>query len=233
MPGVVRDIAAGRSVTAVWDNEIGGCTFRIGDGAGREFVKVGPPHPAADMRREADRLWWAGRFLTVPEVLAVDTDGPLHWLHTAGIPGDTAVAPHWIADPEPAVRAIGQGLRALHDRLPVRKCPYSWSVEERVSRLSPKMQRQLAEPPPIDLLVVCHGDPCAPNTLVDAAGDWCGHVDLGDLGVADRWADLAVATLSLGWNYGKGWEKTVFDSYGISPDAERMRYYRGLWDAED
>jgi aminoglycoside phosphotransferase len=61
-------------------------------------------------------------------------------------------------------------------------------------------------------------------------GRWSGHVDLGDLGVADRWADLAVATWSTGWNYGPGWEQVLLDAYGIKPDAERTRYYRLLWE---
>ena len=30
--------------------------------------------------------------------------------------------------------AIGRGLRALHERLPVRRCPFSWTAEQRVSR---------------------------------------------------------------------------------------------------
>ncbi|WP_435886091.1 phosphotransferase [Streptomyces erythrochromogenes] len=54
----------------------------------------------------------------------------------------------------------------------------------------------LADIPPIDQLVVCHGDPCSPNTLVGDDGTWTGRVDLGTLGVADRWADLAVVTWS-------------------------------------
>jgi hypothetical protein len=53
--------------------------------------------------------------------------------------------------------------------------------------------------------VVCHGDACVPNTLLDRTGRWIGHVDLGTLGVGDRWADLAIATLSTEWNYGPGW----------------------------
>ena len=48
-----------------------------------------------------------------------------------------------------------------------------------------------ADIPPVDRLVVCHGDACAPNTLLTDDGRWSGHVDLGQLGVADRWADLA------------------------------------------
>jgi kanamycin kinase len=56
-------------------------------------------------------------------------------------------------------------------------------------------------------------------------------VDLGRLGVADRWADLAVATYSLGWNYSGQWEHELLDAYGIEPDRERIEYYRRLWDA--
>jgi kanamycin kinase len=78
--------------------------------------------------------------------------------------------------------------------------------------------------------VVCHDDACAPNTLIADNGRWSGHVDLGDLGVADRWADLAVATWSTEWNYGPGWEQPLLDAYGVEPDAERTRYYRLLWE---
>jgi kanamycin kinase len=88
----------------------------------------------------------------------------------------------------------------------------------------------LADIPPADRLVVCHGDSCAPNTLLTDDGHWSGHVDLGDLGVADRWADLAVATWSTEWNYGPGWDRLLLQVDGVPPDAERTRYYRLLWD---
>ena len=78
--------------------------------------------------------------------------------------------------------------------------------------------------------MVCHGDACAPNTLLDGDGNFAGHVDLGDIGVADRWADLAVAAWSTEWNYGPGYERLVYEAYGIQPDAERIAYYRMLWD---
>lgn len=231
IPGVVARLASGRPILPVWDNEIGGHTFQIGTGSDRQFVKVSPPHPGVNLRTEAEKLTWAGRYTPVPTVLGVDTEGPLHWLHTAGIAGDSAVAPRWVGDPEPAVRGIGSGLRALHDALPVDDCPYSWSVAQRVARVP--NPGGLSQHPAIDRLVVCHGDACAPNTLLDDAGNWCGHVDFGDLGVADRWADLAVASWSLEWNYGKGWEATFFAAYGVAEDSVRMAYYRRLWDSED
>jgi kanamycin kinase len=93
--------------------------------------------------------------------------------------------------------------------------------------------RILSDPPPVDRLVVCHGDACAPNTLIDDDGSCSGHVDLGALGLADRWADLAVATLSLSWNYPGHWEDELLDAYGIDPDAPRIEYYRRLWQAGD
>ncbi|MDH6195322.1 kanamycin kinase [Mycobacterium frederiksbergense] len=233
VPAVALRIAAGRPVKAVWHNVVGGQTFQIGHGDGREFVKVAPPHPSVSLHGEAVKLRWATPYLTVPRVLGVGRDGTTAWLHTAGIAGRSAADPHWIARPQLAVRAIATGLRAMHDGVPVDQCPFSWSVSDRLAAMPEAAHRDLPAPPPIDRLVVCHGDACAPNTLISAEGRWCGHVDLGELGVADRWADLAVATLSLGWNYPGDWEAEFFDAYGVAPDPMRIDYYRRLWTAED
>jgi kanamycin kinase len=129
-----------------------------------------------------------------------------------------------VRPPVPSVRACG----LLHDRLPVTECPFGpppWVVTDSM---------------PVDRLVVCHGDACAPNTLVDDDGRCFGHVDLGDLGVADRWADLAVATLSLSWNYAGEWEDDLLDAYGVDPDPDRVEHYRrspsrlwAQWNASD
>jgi kanamycin kinase len=48
-----------------------------------------------------------------------------------------------------------------------------------------------------------------------------GHVDLGALGVGDRWGDLAIATWSAEWNYGPGWEDALLRAYGVAPDPLR------------
>ena len=78
--------------------------------------------------------------------------------------------------------------------------------------------------------MVCHEDACSPNTLIDCDRRRCGHVDFGSLGVADRCADLAVATLSLGWNDpGRVWDAEFFAAYGVGLYAARIDYYRRLW----
>jgi Phosphotransferase enzyme family len=52
-----------------------------------------------------------------------------------------------------------------------------------------------------------HGDYCLPNVLIDEESRVTGYVDLGELGVADRW-----------W------------AYGVELDPHRSAYYRLLYD---
>jgi len=231
VPEAVRGLARGAGLTPVWRNELGGLTFRTDDG---RYLKWSPRHPELDLGAEAERLGWAARHTPVPRVLEVGGDRTQAWLATAAIPGESAVAPRWIADPATAVRAVGVGLRALHDALPVDDCPFDWGVPGRIARAAVRGIRlpdALREPPPVDRLVVCHGDACCPNTLLGDDGAWIAHVDLGALGVADRWADIAVASMSTAWNYGPGWEDALIAAYGVEPDRARLAYYRDLWNA--
>jgi kanamycin kinase len=236
----------------VWENEVGGRTFEVGADGDRVFLKWSPRSTGIDLAGEAARMRWAAPWTPVPRVVADGDDDEATWMVTKALPGTMAVADRWKADPGTAVTAIGRGLRRLHDEVPVAGCPFSWSVEDRLAdarrraaagRIDPARWHEdhhhldvdgalavLADPPPVTRLVVCHGDACAPNTLIHEDGSFAGHVDLGDLGVADPWADLAVATWSAGWNYGPGWEEVLLDAYGIAPDPERTSYYRLLYD---
>jgi len=212
------------------------------------FVKWAPRGERAtieqvELTAEAARLRWAASYTPVPHVLEVGADENAEWLVTRAIAARSAVDPRWLAEPETAARAIGAGLRALHDALPVQECPWTWGVDDRIavaeeraahgyagSAWSVENRDRLRDAPDHDRLVVCHGDACAPNTLLADDGRWAAHVDLGALGVADRWADLAIATYSLGWNYGPGYDHLVYEAYGIDEDADRVAYYRLLWD---
>lgn len=248
-PPRITALAKGRPIRAVWRNELGGLTFELGD-ADRLFVKWNPAGNGIDLAAEAARMRWAAAYIPVPLPLDEGSDDQGAWLVTAAVPGRSAINPRWLAQPATAVEQIGLGLRALHDALPVPVCPFDWTVATRLADLDAHPERldparwnedhkhlrivdvraRLADPPAVDRLVVGHGDTCAPNTLLTDDGRWSGHVDLGRLGLADRWADLAIATWSLGWNYGPGWEAMLLRAYGVAPDPERTAYYRLLWD---
>ncbi|WP_394826116.1 aminoglycoside 3'-phosphotransferase [Pendulispora albinea] len=254
IPARVLALAAGRPLRCVWRNELGGLTYEVGTLADRVFVKWSPATAGIDLAREIARLRWAAAFTVVPRVLDQGADASGTWMVTAPLEGESAVSERWTANPAKAVVAIGEGLRRLHDALPVDTCPFSWSREARYdaicraaaagkidpSRWHPSHRslsvdealKRLAVAPPIDRLVVCHGDTCAPNTLLAEDGRFTGHVDLGALGVADRWADLAIATWSTQWNYGPGWEEPLLEAYGITADPERIAYYRLLADLD-
>jgi aminoglycoside phosphotransferase len=235
----------------VWRNEIGGLTLRLGDPGDSTYVKWMPPTDGPDLSGEAARLAWARAFTPVPEVLEFGSDESGSWIISRGIDAQNAVSERWRGDPLTATTAVGRGLRAMHEALEVASCPFDWSLRRRRAEVERRFargyydyhefgwdlaglsvaaaMRELREAPDEDL-VVCHGDACAPNTLVDEAGNWVAHVDLGRLGVGDRWADLAVAAWSAVWNYGPEWEHQVYDAYGCEPDLSKIRFYRLLWE---
>ena len=251
VPEAVRTVAGDDHVEVVWVNELGGLTFRL-TGATRRFAKWAPSDSPLDLETEAERMRWAGRHAVVPTVLDLIQCDRGTVLVTAALPGESAVSARWKREPLVAVRAIGVGLRALHDVLPLDECPFDWSVERRLEVAHRRSETEAdyrqrwdeshrtqsvgealavaADPPRVERAVVCHGDACSPNTLIADDGSWSGHVDLGDLGVADRWADLAVAAWSTEWNYGPGWSSQLLEAYGVDDDPERMSYYRLLWD---
>lgn len=223
IPDVVTEVAAGRPAELVWRNELGGLTFRIDD----RFVKWNPRRTGIDLERECACLaWLAGRH-PAPRVISCGRDTEDQWLVTSAVPGDCAVGDTWRARRPEAIRAIATGLRAIHS-IPIDDFPAEWPSQVWVGR----EPASLGPRPPLDAPVLVHGDACAPNTLISPEGRWTGNVDFGDLGVGDRWADLAVASLSLDWNFGEGHQDELFDAYGIEPDQERIRYYRALWDLE-
>jgi kanamycin kinase len=223
MPQVVRDLAGGHDPALVWRNELDGLTFRIGD----RFIKWNPRSTGIDLERERVRLDWLSTRHPAPRVLDHGSDHDGQWLVTGALPGGSAVGDEWRARRPEAIRAIATGLHAIH-AIPIESVPDAWTAESWVGR----QPESLGPRPPIDDPVLVHGDACAPNTLISEAGDWTGNVDFGDLAVGDRWADLAIASLSLDWNFGEGHQAEFFEAYGIALDEDRIRYYRALWELE-
>jgi kanamycin kinase len=218
----------------------------------RHYVKVAPVDWPITVRAEHERMRWARGFLPVPEIVEFGTDGAVEWLITEAIDAPDGTDPALLAQPEPLVRALARGLRRFHDATDPRNCPFDFTletaiphVERRVreglvlpedfhaafSHLTPAaaLERILATRPRSEDLVVSHGDYCFPNALLR---DWevVAFVDLGELAVADRWWDVAVASWSTTWNVGPGYEEMFIREYGLEPDAERLAFYRLLYD---
>ena len=230
VPPGVAEVAGGRDLSLVWANELGGLTFRIHSRSPNttdEFIKWNPLATGVDLTLERVRLEWLQDRHPVPIVVSFGSDDEAQWLVTEALPGGYAVGDVWRSRRPEAIAAIAAGLRRLHSVLHD-DFPPAWTREVWVGRTPTSLGLR----PPVDDPVLVHGDACAPNTLIDADGVWTGNVDFGDLAVGDRWADLAIASLSLDWNFGEGHQEEFFDAYGIAPDHDRIAYYRALWHLE-
>lgn len=201
-----------RVAELVWLNELGGLTARIVGPDTHPLYAKWSPH---DLLPEAERLSWLASRFPSPRMVEYEEldDG---WLIvTMGMPGRSAVEARGGEHRDRAAAAVGEGLALLHSLDPS-ECPFGpadWiGVQDEV-----------------DVLVVAHGDACTPNTLLAENGSFVGIVDVGDLGVADRWADLAIASWSLEWNFGPGHDDAFWAGYGEAPDPDRVRRYRCLW----
>jgi kanamycin kinase len=215
VPSSIAALAGHDPVELVWRNEQGGLTARIDRRGGSVFAKWNPAGSIESLRAEAERMRWLATTgaVPVPEVIGEHRDATGELLVTTAIPGASIVSAEGLREPDAAAAALGEGLRRLHALDPA-DCPFpapDWSASA-----------------PIDDPVVCHGDPCAPNTLI-AAGAFAGLVDLGRVGVGDRWSDLAVASWSLEWNGLVDAEPSFWRAYGARPDAPRMARWRALW----
>jgi kanamycin kinase len=221
------------------------------DGSVR-FAKVDREGRYPTLHREAERMIWAAAYLPVPRVVTLEQLGPTTILVTEGLPGRDATDPVWRDDLPGLVRALGRGLRSFHGAVGEEWCPFRFDVpraldhvrrrvagdddtpsgfhEEHAHLTAAAALAELEATAPADEdLVVCHGDYCPPNMLVQAGGV-TGYVDLGELGAADRWWDLAVGGWSVCWNFGEDLELLFYDSYGVAPDPDRIRFYRLLYD---
>ncbi len=212
------------------------------------FLKVTESGHFPTALAERERLLWARAYLAVPEVIDAGSDAAVDWLVTDARPGTDATKHALLAEPARIVPAIARGLVAFHAAAPVDECPFDFTMETALEHARTRIQTGITEPtdlhpeyrhltleqalarveelaPATEDLVVCHGDYCFPNVLLDDQGEVTGYIDIGELGVADRWLDIAVAAWSVTWNIGPGWEDLFYESYGV---ATRSRPHRVL-----
>ncbi|GAB3824441.1 aminoglycoside 3'-phosphotransferase [Kribbella italica] len=221
--------------------------FRRADGTA--YAKVAPRHGIDELRAERDRVNWLAT-TGIPGARLLDwiesDDGVC--LVTSAVPG-VAAADLPPAQRQGALSALGAAFRALHE-LP--GCPFTRPLTEVVDQAADVVRRGAVNPDflndewrkerPETLLervrteqpyaekaadlVVCHGDACLPNVFLDPETlEVTGFIDLGRLGLADRYADLALIKAQLF----DEWDTSVDEflrGYGLEePDQRRLDFY--------
>jgi len=254
LPDGLRSTVAAYSWTPATDGESGGTVFRL-EARGRPalYLKCGAGRVADDITAEMARLaWLAGRLPTpylVPEVRHFVRLPHEAYLLTTAVPGRTA---YECLVEQPARRieivgALARFLRALH-ALPLADCPFhaghalrldgarrnveagrvaeddfgdahaGWTAE----RVYEKSVAML--PIPCER-VVTHGDFSVGNVLLDESGRVTGCIDVGRLGAADPYQDLAILWDNLG-EFGGEVQRELWRAYGIAePDTRKLWFH--------
>lgn len=237
-----------------------GASIFVDGGQGR-FAKVVSSDQVADLAAERDRSVWLNH-TGIPCAQVVDwhesdAGACLVTQVVQGVPASELDAPA-LRRAWPSVVGV---VRALH-RLAVDRCPFDRSLgqmmplaeasvaEGRVvveflpvalQRTAPsRILEQIKAELPMRLaqeragLVVCHGDLCLPNILVGpATGQVRGLIDLGRLGKADPYGDIAllIATARETWSdeaMARRAEEEFAKVYGMELDPERLDFYLRL-----
>ena len=200
--------------------------------------------------------WLVGK-APVPQVAAHEVWNGQDWLLMTRIRGKELCSANVMNRPSLLLDCMAEALHTLW-AIPVGDCPFERSVTDNLAHaentiLSGQFDPSDCEPetfgpggfqdptallewlksnlPPQDR-VVTHGDFCLPNLFTDGAR-FTGFIDVGNVGVNDRWMDLALGWRSLKHNsdghYGKTYPAVdpddLFRAAGVPRDGERLRYY--------
>ncbi|MEU0575392.1 APH(3'') family aminoglycoside O-phosphotransferase [Dermacoccus nishinomiyaensis] len=243
-------VTAGESQAAV---------FRSADGT--RYAKCVVAADTAGLEAERDRvIWLSDQGVPGQRVLGWRSGDAGSCLVTSavdGVPADQVS----VADLRASWESITDAVRRLHD-VPVQRCPFRRDLDTMVATARDVVTRGTVNPeflpveqrhtPPAELLarlvpqvtrrreqeatdtVVCHGDLCLPNIILDPRTlNVAGFIDLGRLGQADRYADLALllANARETWpdkEQAHNADTAFAKRYGISLDHDRLRFYLHL-----
>jgi aminoglycoside 3'-phosphotransferase I len=203
---------------------------------------------ADDITAEMVRLKWLARFVPVPQVQAFFYSADQAWLLTTALSGRSAYD-SLVSDPDGRlgiVRALAEFVHELHS-LPVCECPFNSDHQLRMAEARRNMESgqvdesdfdsghkdwtaeqvwtemQALLPLPFDR-VVTHGDFSLGNIFVQN-GRVTGCIDVGRVGVADPYQDLAILWHNLE-EFGGDLQTSLFQAYGITdPDARKVQYH--------
>ncbi len=241
VPDALRDEVAGFALERTALGEAAE-TYRLtAGGRPARYLKV-----AGTLAHEHERLRWAAGRLPVPRVLAFATEAEHDYLLLDELPG----TPVELATERPVaarVAHLAQTLRWLH-QVPAAACPFDMRARvrlldaeanvragqvdesdfdlERAGQSSTSVLAELRAWPAFEEdVVLTHGDFTLANVFIEPTG----LLDLGRLGVADRYQDLALVLRDIEGDYGPDWRGPFVRAYGLDAvDESKLGFFRLL-----
>lgn len=163
--------------------------------------------------------------LPVPEIYAYEAADGRSYLLMSKCAGRMACDPEYMENPEILCKLLANGLKTLWS-VDISECPSDYRLAHKLELAKYRVENGLidlenVEPDtfgengfqdPAHLLqwlydnmpkeepVLSHGDYCLPN-LFGAGDRVTGYIDMGRMGIADKWCDIALCHRSLSHNY--------------------------------
>ena len=252
-------LPTGHEWVPVHSGESGARTFRAADGSC--YGKCVSADQVTELEAARDKTeWLRAQGISCPSVLdwcVSEAGACLVTSAVAGVGADT-VPPATLAR---AWESIADALRRLHD-LPANSCPFSRDLRQMfalaqdvvsrhavnpgflpmeqqrtppellLARLVPQVERRLGQEATES--VVCHGDLCLPNIILDPVTlEVAGFIDLDRLGTADPYVDIALLLANARGTWLDEEQAAIADEtfarrYGIHLDDDRQRFYLDL-----
>ncbi len=250
-PASLTEMLAGYAWARDTVGESGGAIYRLFGRADAPdlYLKRGRGPVADDVADEMVRLRWLAERLPVPAVAGFVCAPDEAWLLMDAIAGQTAYQLLEAAgddEREAIVDALARHLKRLH-AIPIEDCPFTSDHRFRLAKAQARLEAGLVDAEDFDeeregmtaqavwdqmmaLLplsadtVVTHGDYSLDN-LILRDGAVVGCIDVGRVGLADRYQDLAIAWNGLG-EFGRPLQARFLRSYGIDrPDEGKLAFH--------
>ncbi len=227
LPGRLTDLIDGYKLSRYPWYETAAKIYRLESETDALYLKLIENQPTRTLERESKILEWIDGQLPTPKLLYYGIDGCVEYQLTSEVKG----TPTYKAQPNErmeAVKILGETLQKVHSLDPA-GCPIDNRLNNKLTQIEDTSE--LSERPDEEL-VFTHGDYCLPNIIIKN-GALSGVIDWDYGGLADPYVDFASCTWSIRHNYGENesndnWIPQFFESYGLTPDETKLKYYGNL-----
>lgn len=252
IPSEIKKLIKGRSYEIDSIGLSGSTVIKLRD----MVLKISETNKA--FRNEVNAMRWLEGKLPVPRVIYHTEEGGKGYLLMSRVNGLMGCDRYYLERPDELKCLLADTLKALWN-VDISDCPTHQSLDDDLLRAEDNVRRGMVSFEDVDkwlladggftsfesLLkwlnkakpeiepVLSHGDLSLPNLFFEN-GQLTGIIDLGDMGIGDRWRDIAICLRSFKHNLeGRHGIKTfpdydvcaMFDELGIAPCADKIKYW--------
>ncbi len=201
---------------------------------------------------EANNLHWLKQHIMVPTVYDFGKVDDIYYCIMEKLPG-VMFQENTFDNPKSMIIEFSKALRRFHS-IDYSKLPHNHSLKDKLMQIemdyknnkltNTYFEKELQDKSVTEIyellrsldiieddLVLCHGDPCMPNIIVDSGN--IGYIDVVGIGICDRYLDLSIAIRTLRYNiemsgneFTRGHVLLFLKSYGIKKfNKQKFIYY--------